>query len=155
MLAYYILLDIPRAHNPGGSMAYTNVWHLARWPLIVVALWLNYWSITCAVTHPTPDLARPCLTSVTVQHWVKQLRQPTTILKVRNRFSTARKKPVGGGTLCPSPSLNRVNGLIMQLFWKSLLFSVCCYLKLMFRKVNQKFTNDYRFIAAANTNHEK
>ena len=60
-------------------MAYTNVWHLARWPLIVVALSLNYWSITCAVTHPTPDLARPCLTSVTVRHRVKQLRQPTTI----------------------------------------------------------------------------
>ena len=58
-------------------MAYTNVWYLARWPLIVVALWLNYWSITCAVTHPTPDLARPCLTSVTVRHRVKQLREPT------------------------------------------------------------------------------
>ena len=67
------------AHNPGGSMAYTNVWHLARWPLILVALWLNYWSITRAVTHPTPDLARPCLTSVTIRHWVKQLRQPTII----------------------------------------------------------------------------
>ena len=65
LFIYYLIY---RAHNPGGSMAYTNVWHLARWPLIVVALWLNYWSITCAVTHPTPDLARPCLTSVTVRH---------------------------------------------------------------------------------------
>ena len=66
LFIYYLIYR--GAHNPGGLMAYTIVWHLARWPLIVVALWLNYWSITCAVTHPTPDLARPCLTSVTVRH---------------------------------------------------------------------------------------
>ena len=48
-----------------------------------------------------------------------------------------------------------INALIMQLeqfFGKSLLFSICPYLKLMFSKVIKKFINDQLTYSRSNTN---
>ena len=50
---------------------------------------------------------------------VRKFHQPTA-----SRFSTARKKPVGG-TLCPPPSLNRVKHLVFVILLKGVTKSIC------------------------------